>query len=81
MEEKKTQCEEIMEWLEEYGHISPIEALREMGCMRLSARIYDLRKKGHNEIETMMVSRKNWKGRNIKYAVYYIRWYCDGTMV
>lgn len=43
-----TQTELILEYMREYGSITPIEALTECGCLRLSARIYDLKRCGHS---------------------------------
>lgn len=40
------QTAKILQHLEKVGPITPIEALREYKCMRLAARIYDLRKSG-----------------------------------
>lgn len=39
------------------GWVNPLFALKMFGCFRLGARIYDLKKDGH-DIETRMVSRK-----------------------
>ena len=47
-----TQNEKILNYLEIHGSITPLDALELYGCMRLSARIYDLRKAGHNISET-----------------------------
>ena len=41
----------IREYLDLYGSITPLEAISGFGCYRLGARIWDLRKAGH-EIET-----------------------------
>ena len=46
--EKTTQCKLILEYMQSHGSITPLDALREFGCMRLSARILDLRKLGWN---------------------------------
>jgi Helix-turn-helix domain len=49
-----TQCERILKHLESGQPLSPLEALRRYGCLRLAARISDLRSRGH-EIETQFV--------------------------
>ena len=41
-----TQKEIILDMLKN-GWITPLDALREAGCFRLGARIYDLEKDGH----------------------------------
>ena len=38
----------ILAYLQSGKSITPIEALKEFGCFRLSARIFDLRAMGHN---------------------------------
>jgi hypothetical protein len=38
----------ILEYLKSGNSITPIEALNLFGCFRLSARIYDLKKEGHD---------------------------------
>lgn len=45
---KLSQCELIMRHLRLYGSITPLVALKKYGCMRLGARIWDLRKCGHS---------------------------------
>jgi KaiC/GvpD/RAD55 family RecA-like ATPase len=40
--------------------ITPLDALREIGSFRLGARVFDLRKAGH-DIETHMVELENGK--------------------
>lgn len=49
-----TQADAILNWLQ-HDPITPAEALREFGCMRLAARIADLKAKGH-QIYTEIVS-------------------------
>ena len=41
-----TQTQKIYKYLKQYGSITPLEALQEFGCMRLAARISDLRSMG-----------------------------------
>ena len=48
------QATKILKHMTEKGSITPVEALQEYNCMRLAARIYDLRKLG-SIIEAQMV--------------------------
>lgn len=64
-----TQCDMILEYLRRFGSITPWEALREFGCMRLGARIWDLKNMGH-DISVVMVQTKNRLGRTVRYAKY-----------
>lgn len=43
----KTQEEKILKWLERGRKLTALKALELFGCFRLSARIKDLKKKGH----------------------------------
>lgn len=58
MEKKLTQKERILRHLEDYGSITPVEAMKEYGVMRLAARISDLKKLGYN------ITSKSEKGIN-----------------
>ena len=42
-----SQSARILEHLRLHGAITPMDALRQFGCSRLSARILDLKRKGH----------------------------------
>lgn len=67
-----TQTEKIMRHLEEYGSITPLDALQEYGIMRLASRICDLKKAGvaiTKETETS----KNRYGEAVRYARYRLR--------
>lgn len=67
--EKMTQCEKILQYMTENGCITPFEALREFGCMRLASRISDLRKAGCS-IHKEMATAKNKNGETVRFAVY-----------
>lgn len=47
MENKRpSQCERILKYLYDFGSITQLEALQDLGIMRLASRISELRKKG-----------------------------------
>ena len=57
---KKNQKDLILAYLEAHGSITPLEAQREFGCLRLGARIWDLRKDGYAIIsEKVTVPTRN----------------------
>ena len=58
---KATQAERILAYIEEFGSITQMEALRDLGCMRLASRISDLKKKGYR-IESELEPVKNRYG-------------------
>lgn len=59
----------VLDYLRANGSITPLEALREFGCYRLGARIWDLRHDGHS-ISTEMVEGRDWNGEHERYARY-----------
>ena len=66
---KETQCQLILEYIDEFGSITPLEAMRDIGCYRLSARISDLKKKGF-PIETKKETVLNRRGKQSRIARY-----------
>lgn len=44
---KATQSERILEYITTFGSITQMEALRDLGVMRLASRISDLKKQGY----------------------------------
>lgn len=69
MTKNQSQARDILHWLEERGSITPEEARAEFGCMRLGARIWDLRHEGY-AIVTESVRFKSRSGRIGHYARY-----------
>lgn len=64
-----SQCKLILFYLKEYGKITAKEAEKLCGCMRLAARIYDLRRKGI-PIKSESHTYKNTAGNRVRYAIY-----------
>jgi hypothetical protein len=56
-----TQNQRILDYIEETGGITQLEALNELGVMRLASRVSDLRKRGHR-ITSKMIPVKNRYG-------------------
>ena len=61
------QRDAILWHLERRGSITPIEALNELGCFRLAARIEELRRAGHG-IKTIIEKRKGKRYARYVYA-------------
>jgi hypothetical protein len=68
---KRTQCERILQYIEENGSITQLDALKEFGCMRLASRMSDIKKMGY-PVKTEMERAKNRYGEPIHYARYTI---------
>jgi len=66
---KLKQKEKVLRHLREFGSITPMEAIREYGIMRLGARIFDLKADGY-AVETTIVHDKNRFGEPTHYARY-----------
>lgn len=58
---RPTQCERILDYLKEHGSITQIEALNDLGVMRLASRVNELRKRGF-EIDGEIIEVKNRYG-------------------
>jgi len=63
-----TQCEKVLRHLKNEGSITQREATKRYEIYRLAARIYDLRRQGH-QIEKEMETSDTGKS----YARYYLR--------
>jgi hypothetical protein len=64
-----TQSDMILRYMHENGSITPLDAMREFGCMRLGARIYDLKQAG-TRIITESQTEKNRYGKTVTFARY-----------
>lgn len=65
---KASQASRILEFMRAGNSITPLEALYKFGCMRLGARIYDLKQEGH-VIRTQLVKDENSGARYACYAL------------
>ena len=61
-----SQAKQILRHIIMHKSITPLEALREYGCLRLAARIFDLNASGANIKMKMVFANKK------KFAQYYI---------
>ena len=60
---KPTQNERILDYIAEFGSITQIDALQDLGVMRLASRISDLKRQGYN-IKAKTETVKNRYGEN-----------------
>ena len=68
-ETRLTQSMKILKYMMDFGSITQIEALKDLGVMRLGARIYDLEKEGFKIVHERE-SGKNRYGEKTSYARY-----------
>lgn len=64
-----TQREAIIDYITEFGSITPMEAFSDLGITKLATRISEMRKEGI-KFKIEMVSTKNRYGRSVSYAKY-----------
>ena len=64
-----TQKERILKYLEDFGSITQLEAIRDIGVMRLGARIWELNRAGYTIIRETEVSQNRY-GQTTRYARY-----------
>lgn len=59
----------VLHYMRTYGSITPLQALGDLGIMRLGARIYELKKMGYG-IRTETEAGINRMGERTRYAKY-----------
>lgn len=67
--EKVTQKIRIFKYMQDYGSITPVEALRDLGVMRLAARIADLEGQGIRIVHERETAT-NRMGEKVSYSRY-----------
>lgn len=60
---KATQAQRVLEYMDIFGGITQLEALQDLGVMRLASRISDLKKQGY-PIKSDVVAVKNRFGES-----------------
>lgn len=66
-----TQTDRIIRHIQDYGSITPLEAMQEYGIMRLASRMCDIKRAGYN-VRREMVTGKNRYGESTTYARYFL---------
>lgn len=64
-----TQRERILQYMRDFGSITPLDALADLSCMRLASRISELKKRGY-EITKKTEHAHNRYGQRVRYARY-----------
>ena len=60
VEHKPTQNERVLDYIDQFGSITQLEALRDIGCMRLASRISDLKRLGYPIISEVEVVKNRY---------------------
>lgn len=66
------QTERILKYIADFGSITSLQAMQDLGVMRLASRITDLKQAGY-EIDSEYVHSKNRYGEPMKYKRYYMK--------
>ena len=64
-----SQKQMVLDYIHEFGSITPIDAFRDLGVTRLSAIVFNLKEDGH-EIVAVIERGKNRFGNQTRYARY-----------
>jgi hypothetical protein len=64
-----TQKDRILKYLRDFGSITPLDAMADLGCMRLASRISELKGEGY-AIRKEMEKGRNRYGQKTSYARY-----------
>lgn len=64
-----TQKEKVLQYMNDTGAITPLDAYREFGIMRLAAVVFKLKEQGY-PIETTMRVMRNRYGDKVRFAEY-----------
>ena len=71
-EQRLTQCMKIVKYMKDFGSITPVQAMKDLGVMRLAARISDLEAEGW-QIEHERETGENRYGEKTTYARYRLK--------
>lgn len=64
-----TQKEEILQYMRDFGWITPMDAIHQIGCTKLATRISELIRDGY-QIEKQTVWYQNWKNKKRHFTRY-----------
>ena len=67
-----TQADQILHYMKKNrAGITPLDALQECGCMRLAARIHEIKERGYS-IVSIMCKRINSRGKTVRFMRYWV---------
>ena len=68
---KPIQADRIVEYIKEHGGITSLDAARDLGCMRLGARIFEIKERGI-EVKSEFINVENRFGERCRVKRYWI---------
>lgn len=66
-----SQAADVIEYIRDNGSITTKQAMEDLGCYRLSGRIYDIKSRGI-DVKSEMITVQNRNGKNCRVARYTI---------
>lgn len=66
---KPTQVDRVIDYMKKFGSITTLDAFRDLGITRLSARIYEVKDRGYL-VKTETITGKNRFGEKTHYFKY-----------
>lgn len=69
---RMSQNEKILKYIKDFGSITSLQAFTDLGCTRLSGRIYDLQKEGYRFYKRFETG-KNRYNENVSYVRYFLK--------
>ena len=66
------QKDRVLQYIKDFGSITSLDAIRDIGCTRLSAAIWLLKNEDGINIDTIFETSKNRYDELVSYARYYI---------
>lgn len=70
-----TQREQIINYINEFGSITPMEAFADLGITKLATRVSEMRADGI-KFDIKMLKSKNRFGKTVRFAEYRLRKEC-----
>lgn len=71
MNKNPKQATRIIRYMQDYGGITALEASRDLGCLRLGARIFELKEQGY-DIRSEYVEVENRYGEKCRVKRYWL---------
>lgn len=72
MHQTNNQKTKVLKYMKEYGSITSLEAMKDLGVSRLASRINELRNEGI-EIDDVYLESKNRFGEKVRYKKYFLK--------
>ncbi len=66
---RPTQCTRIIKYMQDFGEIDTLTAMRDLGVLRLASRISELKKNGY-DINKRTIKGKNRYGETVYWVAY-----------